>query len=138
MLNYKGKGISFMGYCLIVDDSRTIRKVSRDIVESLAFQVSEAENGEAGLMECQARMPDVVLLDWNMPVMDGYSFLKELRKSPGGQAPKVVFCTTENDMKYIMQALEAGADEYIMKPFDKDILAAKFQGLGLLPENFSV
>ena len=126
-----------MSYCLIVDDSRTIRKVSRDILESLRFEVSEAENGAAGLAECRTRMPDVILLDWNMPVMDGYSFLKELRKTSGGEAPKVVFCTTENDLKNITQALEAGADEYIMKPFDKDILSAKFQELGLLPETFS-
>jgi len=127
-----------MNYCLIVDDSRTIRKVSRDIVQSLSFEVQEAENGAAGLAECRARMPDVILLDWNMPVMDGYSFLKELRKTPGGEAPKVVFCTTENDLKNITQALEAGADEYIMKPFDKEILAGKFQELGLLPESFSM
>lgn len=127
-----------MSYCLIVDDSRTIRKVSRDIVESLAFEVGEAENGAAGLAKCETRMPDVILLDWNMPVMDGYSFLKELRKKPGGDLPKVVFCTTENDLKNITQALEAGADEYIMKPFDKDILSAKFQELGLLSGTFSV
>lgn len=127
-----------MSYCLIVDDSRTIRKVSREIVESLDFEVSEAENGAVGLSECQIRMPDVILLDWNMPVMDGYSFLKELRKSTGGDIPKVVFCTTENDMGYITRALEAGADEYIMKPFDKEILATKFQELGLLSETFSV
>jgi two-component system chemotaxis response regulator CheY len=127
-----------MNYCLIVDDSRTIRRVSRDIVESLGFEVAEAENGEAGLSACSARMPDVILLDWNMPVMDGYSFLKALRKSPGGEAPKVVFCTTENDMGYITRALEAGADEYIMKPFDKGILATKFQELGFLPETYSV
>lgn len=127
-----------MSYCLIVDDSRTIRKVSRDIIESLSFEVAEAENGAAGLEQCKSRMPDVILLDWNMPVMDGYSFLQELRKAPGGEAPKVIFCTTENDMKYITQALEGGADEYIMKPFDKDILSAKFHELGLLPETFSI
>jgi two-component system, chemotaxis family, chemotaxis protein CheY len=127
-----------MSYCLIVDDSRTIRKVSREIVESLAFEVSEAENGEIGLSECRSRMPDVILLDWNMPIMDGYSFLMELRKSPEGQTPKVVFCTTENDMGHITRALEAGADEYIMKPFDKEILATKFQELGLLPAASSV
>jgi two-component system chemotaxis response regulator CheY len=126
-----------MSYCLIVDDSRVIRKVSRGIVEGLNFRVSEAENGEAGLLACQAEMPDVILLDWNMPVMDGYSFLQKLRSSPEGQAPKVVFCTTENDLGYITRALEAGADEYIMKPFDKDILAAKLQELGVLPPSHS-
>ena len=126
-----------MNYCLIVDDSRTIRKVSRDIVESLSFKVVEAENGEIGLSQCRTKMPDVILLDWNMPVMDGYSFLKELRSTPEGRAPKVVFCTTENDMNYITRALEAGADEYIMKPFDKDILAAKLQELGVLSLTYS-
>jgi two-component system chemotaxis response regulator CheY len=126
-----------MSYCLIVDDSRVIRKVSREIVESLDFRVSEAENGEAGLKACRTEMPDVILLDWNMPVMDGYSFLKELRSTPEGQVPKVVFCTTENGLDHITRALEAGADEYVMKPFDKDILAAKLQELGVLPASHS-
>jgi two-component system chemotaxis response regulator CheY len=126
-----------MSYCLIVDDSRVIRKVSREIVESLDFRVSEAENGEAGLKACQTEMPDVILLDWNMPVMDGYSFLKELRSTPEGQVPKVVFCTTENGLGHITRALEAGADEYVMKPFDKHILAAKLQELGVLPASHS-
>jgi two-component system, chemotaxis family, chemotaxis protein CheY len=127
-----------MSYCLIVDDSRVIRKISREIVEGLAFRVAEAENGEAGLLACRAEMPDVILLDWNMPVMDGYSFLQNLRGMPGGAAPKVVFCTTENDLSFISRALEAGADEYIMKPFDKDILTAKFQELGVLPASHSL
>jgi two-component system chemotaxis response regulator CheY len=127
-----------MSYCLIVDDSRVIRKISREIVEGLDFRVAEAENGEAGLLACRAEMPDVILLDWNMPVMDGYSFLQHLRGRPGGAAPKVVFCTTENDLSFISRALEAGADEYIMKPFDKDILTAKFQELGVLPASHSL
>src|SRR3712207_4768123 len=116
-----------MSYCLIIDDSRVIRKVSREIVEGLSFRVAEAENGKAGLQACRAEMPDVILLDWNMPVMDGYSFLKHLRATPEVQAPKVVFYTTENDIDYITRALDAGADKYIMKPFDQDILEAKFQ-----------
>ncbi len=122
-----------MSYCLIIDDSRVIRKVSREIAEGLDFRVAEAENGEVGLQVCRAEMPDVILLDWNMPVMDGYSFLKHLRATPEGQAPKVVFCTTENDLDHIKRALDAGANEYIMKPFDKSILAAKFLELGVLP-----
>jgi two-component system, chemotaxis family, chemotaxis protein CheY len=126
-----------MSHCLIVDDSRVIRKVSRDIVENLNFRVSEAENGEAGLLACRKEMPDVILLDWNMPVMDGYSFLKHLRETPEGQTPKVVFCTTENDLDHITRALEAGANEYIMKPFDKDILAAKLRELGVLSASYS-
>jgi two-component system chemotaxis response regulator CheY len=126
-----------MNYCLIIDDSRVIRKVAREIVEGLNFRVMEAENGKAGLQACQADMPDVILLDWNMPVMDGYSFLRSLRVMPEGQSPKVVFCTTENDISQITRALDAGANEYIMKPFDRDILTAKFQELGVLVEPYS-
>ncbi|MGO4705025.1 PleD family two-component system response regulator [Microvirga sp. 2MCAF38] len=120
-----------MKHCLIVDDSTVIRKVARRILEEMSFRVSEAENGEKGLAACQSEMPDAVLLDWNMPVMDGYEFLGRLRLLPGGGEPKVVFCTTENDIAFISRALDAGANEYIMKPFDKDILVAKFHEVGL-------
>jgi two-component system chemotaxis response regulator CheY len=119
-------------HCLVVDDSAVIRKVARRILEGLAFRISEAEDGEQALTVCQADMPDAVLLDWNMPVMDGYEFLKHLRQMPGGTSPKVVFCTTENDVGHIARALHAGANEYIMKPFDKDIMTAKLQEVGLV------
>lgn len=120
-----------MKHCLIVDDSAVIRKVARRILEGLSFRTSEAEDGRQALSVCGAEMPDAVLLDWNMPVMDGYEFLKALRQMPGGSDPKVVFCTTENDVAHIARAMHAGADEYIMKPFDKDIMTAKFQEVGL-------
>jgi two-component system chemotaxis response regulator CheY len=119
-------------HCLVVDDSAVIRKVARRILEGLAFRISEAEDGERALERCQTEMPDAILLDWNMPVMDGYAFLKQLRRIPGGDAPKVVFCTTENDVVHIARALHAGANEYIMKPFDREIMAAKFQEVGLV------
>ncbi|MCB5177064.1 MULTISPECIES: response regulator [Microvirga] len=121
-----------MMHCLVVDDSTVIRKVSRRILEDMGFRVSEAENGEKALITCQSEMPDVVLLDWNMPVMDGYEFLTQVRQMPGGGEPKIIFCTTENDIAHISRALEAGANEYIMKPFDKDIVAAKFQEAGII------
>jgi two-component system chemotaxis response regulator CheY len=121
-----------MKHCLIVDDSAVIRKVARRILEGLAFRVSEAEDGEQALVACRGEMPDAVLLDWNMPVMDGYEFLKALRRLPDGDGPKVVFCTTENDVAHIARAMHAGADEYIMKPFDKEIVTAKFQEVGLV------
>ena len=121
-----------MKSCLIVDDSAVIRKVARRILESLSFRISEAEDGEQALAACKREMPDAVLLDWNMPVMDGYEFLKQLRMLPHGRAPKVVFCTTENEIGHIARAMHAGADEYIMKPFDKDIVTAKFQEVGLV------
>ena len=121
-----------MKHCLVVDDSAVIRKVARRILEQLSFRISEAEDGEQALAVCRADMPDAVLLDWNMPVMDGYDFLRELRRLPTGNVPKVVFCTTENDVAYIARAMHAGADEYIMKPFDKEIMTAKFQEVGLV------
>ena len=121
-----------MKTCLVVDDSSVIRKVARRILEGLQFEISEAEDGQQALDFCRREMPDSVLLDWNMPVMDGYDFLKALRRLPGGDRPKVVFCTTENDVVHIARALHAGANEYIMKPFDKEIVEAKFQEVGLL------
>ena len=121
-----------MRTCLVVDDSSVIRKVARRILEGLDFQIAEAEDGEVALEACRAQMPDAILLDWNMPRMDGYEFLRALRRMPDGDRPKVVFCTTENDVAHIARALHAGANEYIMKPFDKDIVTAKFHEVGLL------
>jgi two-component system chemotaxis response regulator CheY len=117
---------------LVVDDSSVIRKVARRILEGLEFQIMEAENGEEAIETCKRQLPDAILLDWNMPKMDGYDFLRVLRRLPGGDGPKVVFCTTENDVAHIARALHAGANEYIMKPFDKDIVQAKFQEVGLI------
>ena len=117
-----------MKTCLVVDDSSVIRKVARRILEGLDFQIIEAEDGEKALDACKRAMPDAVLLDWNMPVMDGYEFLGKLRRMPGGDEPKVVFCTTENDVAHIARALHAGANEYIMKPFDKDIVDGEVPG----------
>src|SRR6185503_7305366 len=98
--------------------------------------VLDVEDGVDALVVCKRAMPEAILLDWNMPVMDGYHFLCHLRRMPGGDEPKVVFCTTENGIEHISQALEGGANEYIMKPFDKEIVLAKFQEVGLiaLPE----
>jgi two-component system, chemotaxis family, chemotaxis protein CheY len=121
-----------MKFCLIVDDSRVVRKVARRIVESFSFECEEAEDGQKAFEQCQLRMPDFIILDWNMPVMSGLEFLEKLREMPGGDKPKVIFCTTENDMRHIQRAMEAGANEYIMKPFDSEILEMKFQQLGII------
>jgi len=121
-----------MRTCLVVDDSTVVRKIARRILEEMDFQVVEAEDGEKALEACKDAIPEAVLLDWNMPNMDGYEFLGNLRRMPGGDAPKVVFCTTENDIDHISRALAAGANEYIMKPFDKEIISAKFAEVGLI------
>lgn len=121
-----------MNSCLIVDDSKVVRKMERRIMEELGFTVSEAEDGKQAEIACAAFMPKLILLDWHMPVMNGLEFIKVLRAMPNGTAPKVVFCTTESEMNNIMQALSSGADEYVMKPFDAEIIRGKLQQIGML------
>ena len=121
-----------MKTCLIVDDSKMIRRVATRILKDLKFQTHEAENGNEAIAFCKSHMPDAIWLDWNMPIMDGLTFLKTLRASPGGEEPTVVFCTAERCVEKITQALDAGADEYVMKPFDSDIIESKFVEAGIL------
>ncbi|HET6184259.1 MAG TPA: response regulator [Acetobacteraceae bacterium] len=116
--------------CLVVDDSRTVRRIARRILEDGGFTVDERENGAAALEACRAALPDVVLLDWNMPEMSGIEFLRALRTEFGPDRPPVVFCTTETELAFIEAALAAGAQEYIMKPFDADILLGKMAAVG--------
>jgi two-component system, chemotaxis family, chemotaxis protein CheY len=118
--------------CLVVDDSKVIRRVARRILEELNFTIDEAEDGREAWELCQKNVPDVVLLDWNMPVMSGIDFLRVLRSTELSKQPVVIFCTTENDLAHIRVAVDAGADEYIMKPFDRDIMEAKLTQVGLL------
>ncbi len=118
--------------CLVVDDSRVVRKVARRILEVHGYNVEEAEDGSLALDSCRDHLPDCVLLDWNMPVMNGLEFLEALRVEFGPANPPVVFCTTENDSNFIERAIASGAQEYIMKPFNEEILVGKFEQVGLL------
>lgn len=118
--------------CLVVDDSTTIRKVIGRMFEKMDFEVREAENGQVALESCLANMPEVIMLDWNMPVMSGIDFLRALRKAPGGDAPKVILCTTENEFEAIQTAMSEGANEYIMKPFNEKIIKEKLEIVGVL------
>ena len=118
--------------CLVVDDSRVVRKAARRLLEGFGFAVREAEDGAQALLACRDAMPDLVLLDWNMPVMDGIDFLRAARAEHGTERPLVMLCTTENTQERILQALEAGAQEYVMKPFNAEILGDKLAQLGLL------
>ncbi|KRB85737.1 two-component system response regulator [Sphingomonas sp. Root710] len=123
-----------MKTCLVVDDSKVIRKVARHILEALQFNVEEAGDGREALDRCTTagqELPDVILLDWNMPVMTGMEFLRSLGASGIANRPKVVFCTTENDVAHIRAAIDAGADEYMMKPFDRETLESKLQLVGV-------
>ena len=121
-----------MKHCLIVDDSRVVRTVAGRIIQYLSFEVSEAANGAEALEKCRKHMPDAILLDWNMPVMNGLDFLRALRREEGGKDPVVVFCTNENNAEHIGEAIRSGANEYIMKPFDADIVQSKFAEVGLV------
>ncbi len=118
--------------CLVVDDSKMIRRIASRILKDMNFAALEAGDGREAMALCRETMPDAILLDWNMPVMDGLSFLKALRKEPRGDQPVIVFCTAERDVVKITEALDAGADEYVMKPFDSDIIESKFSEVGLV------
>ena len=121
-----------MKTCLVVDDSKVVRIVARKILEELGFSVVEAEGGQVALDKSMDSTPDVVLLDWNMPVMSGIEYLQALRVTEEGKKPVVVFVTTENDIAHIQEGIAAGANEYIMKPFDSDIIQSKFAQTGVL------
>ena len=123
-----------MKTALIVDDSGVIRKITRTLLEKHAFVCTEAEDGSVAVDRCKESMPELVMLDWNMPVMNGPEFLEKLRQMDGGQEPIVIFCTTETDISFIQKALERGANDYIMKPFDATILEIKLSQLGLIDE----
>jgi two-component system chemotaxis response regulator CheY len=116
--------------CLVVDDSATVRSILCRILRQLGLETREAADGVKALEQCRERMPDVVLMDWNMPVMNGLDCVRALRAMPNGDKPKVIFCTTMNELADIEQALEAGADEYIMKPFDAELLRIKLEQVG--------
>ncbi len=121
-----------MPSCLIVDDSRVVRTLERRIMEGFGYSITEAEDGKLAAEACAQSMPDLILLDWHMPVMNGLEFLKVLRAMPNGLTPKVIFCTTESELSNIMQALSSGADEYVMKPFDAEIIKGKLQQIGVM------
>ena len=124
-----------MRRCLIVDQSPMVCRVASRIIRDLDFKVDEARTGREALDMCQTSMPDVVMLDWKTPDMEGADFiarLKDLSQTAGTPMPTVLFCTAERGVEQIVSALKAGADEYIMKPFDSDIIESKFALAGLL------
>ena len=122
-----------MKTCMIVDDSKIVRKVTRRMMEAIGYTVYEAEHGEEALKVFKEHQPPLILLDWHMPVMNGLEFIKQLRGSvEGGDKPTVIFCTTETEIANIQEAIVSGANEYVMKPFDEDILRGKLMQLGIL------
>ena len=102
------------------------------MIESFGFRVTEAENGEEALARCKADMPGLVLIDWDMPVMTGIQFVTQLRAMPAAHRPKVVFCTSRSQTQDIFKGIEAGADEYVTKPFTEASLRAKLERIGAI------
>ena len=122
-----GAAVPVARTCLVVDDSRVVRKVSRKIATAAGYDVIEAENGEEALARCRQSMPDLILLDWDMPVMTGIEFVTKLRKLPARRRSKVIFCTSKARAKDIHAGIAAGADDFLVKPFDEKALTAKLQ-----------
>jgi len=118
-----------MKTCLVVDDSEVVRKVALRIFETLNLEAAEAESGQGALDLCAKNMPDGILLDSYMPPMATVEFLASLRALANGSKPVVVYCATENDSTEIARALTAGADDYVLKPFDLHELAARLRAL---------
>ena len=118
-------------HCLVVDDSRVIRTVARRILESLTYSVEEAEDGMGALRAVRDKMPDLIFLDWNLPTMKGVDFVKSVRGQADGGRPVILCATTENDTGEITAAVAAGANDYIMKPFDATAVRAKLADIGV-------
>jgi two-component system chemotaxis response regulator CheY len=119
---------------LIVDDSKIVRKVTRNMLEPMGLAVDEAEDGQKAVEYCQQTMPELILMDHNMPVMNGLDAVMTIRQLINGDKPTIVMCTTMNEMEFIQKAMMNGANEFVMKPFDAEILRGKFEQLGILPE----
>jgi two-component system chemotaxis response regulator CheY len=120
-----------MKHCLVVDDSRVIRTVARRIMEELRYAVQEAGDGMEALRACHDSMPDLIFLDWNLPSMKGLDFVKSVRGQKSGSHPVILFCTTESDPGEIATAITAGANEYVMKPFDGIQVREKLADMGV-------
>lgn len=114
-----------MKHCLIIDDSLAIRNVARAIIESLGFEVRVAEHGRQAFELCALEMPDIILLDWQLPVMSAHKFLKALTAFGPSQWPYIFYCTTELDFLDLREARALGASDIIVKPFDRATLTAK-------------
>ena len=119
-------------HALVVDDSSTIRKILTAYLEALGFRVTVAVNGLDALERLKGMdRPDIALVDWNMPEMDGLTFLRTVRSESHYAALPVMMVTTNVELAKVSEALEAGANEYIMKPFTKDMIREKLELLGL-------
>jgi two-component system chemotaxis response regulator CheY len=120
-----------MKHCLVVDHSPALRTIARRILESLQYTVTEAADGITALAACRKAMPDLIFLDWNLPHMTGIEFIKTLRSQPNSEQARILFCNSELNKGQIALALAAGADEFILKPFDSAQIRTKLTAIGL-------
>ncbi|GAB5519778.1 MAG: response regulator [Rhodothermales bacterium] len=119
---------------LVIDDSRAMRNIIKSMLKDLGFEVKEAAHGREGLEQLATYgAPDIVLVDWNMPVMNGLEFIQAARQNPVYNDMRIMMVTTETEVAQIMKALQAGADEYVMKPFTKGTISEKIELLGIVP-----
>lgn len=120
---------------IVIDDSRAMRRILRNFLEDLDFEVIEAGNGQEAIeaMEAADAVPELALIDWNMPEMNGLEFVVEVRKHPEWRSMALVMVTTESEHGQIVRALASGAHEYVIKPFTKDGMVDKLALLGLVP-----
>jgi len=123
-------GMTEQNKCLVVDDSPIIRRILGVMLSRLGFALIEADTVQKALTLCESALPDLVVVDWNLPDEDGISLIQQLRRLPGGERMKLIMCTVERSVTHIETALSAGADEYITKPFGIDVLETKLGYLG--------
>jgi two-component system chemotaxis response regulator CheY len=123
---------------MVIDDSRAMRMILKRIVAQLGFDVVEAGNGQEAMdylttnvLEGGGEIPGLALVDWNMPEMSGIELVEAVRADPAFASLRIVMVTTETELSQVMKALDAGADEYLMKPFTRDDVVGKLELLGL-------
>ena len=120
---------------LVIDDSRAMRSILGQILKGMGFEVADAVHGRDGLEKLkQLGAPDVMLVDWNMPEMNGYDFLRTVRADPAYNESRIMMVTTETEMERMIEALSAGANEYVMKPFTKEVIREKLELMGVLAQ----
>lgn len=116
---------------LVIDDSKSIRSILSKILMEIGFTVEEAGNGLEALDVIKKEKVDLALVDWNMPDMNGYEFIQEVRKDNTYKDMRMMMVTTETEMNKVVEALEAGANEYVMKPFTKEMIIEKLALMGM-------
>jgi two-component system, chemotaxis family, chemotaxis protein CheY len=120
-----------MKRCLVADDSAVIRKVARRILEQQAYDVQDASGANDVMQACETQMPDAILIDGGLPQRDSLDLIRAIRAMPEGAKPKILFCMLDFDAGHAARARLSGANEIIMKPFDKSMLVGKFKDAGL-------